>query len=177
MFTPVAIDPQRDIAVLQYTGGTTGTPKGAMLTHANVYANVRQVQSWAPSLEYGKERVFGVLPFFHVFAMTVVMNFGIAIGAEIVILPRFVLDDALTLIAKARPTIMPGVPTLFNAILNTRAPAASIFRRSPSAFRAERRCRSKSKPASTPSPAVPSSRAMAFRKPLPSSPAIRPTAL
>jgi long-chain acyl-CoA synthetase len=115
---PVAIDPHRDIAVLQYTGGTTGTPKGAMLTHANIYINVMQVAAWAPNLGDGSERVLGVLPFFHVFAMTVVMNFGIAKAAEIVIMPRFVLDDALKLIDKARPTIMPGVPTLFNAIMN-----------------------------------------------------------
>lgn len=115
---PVAIDPESDIAVLQYTGGTTGTPKGAMLTHANVYVNVNQVMSWAPHLQDGEERVLGVLPFFHVFAMTVVMNYGIGKAAHIVIMPRFVLTDTLKLIDKARPTIMPGVPTLFSAIMN-----------------------------------------------------------
>jgi long-chain acyl-CoA synthetase len=115
---PVPIDPENDIAVLQYTGGTTGTPKGAMLTHANVYINVLQVASWAPNLGDGSERVMGVLPFFHVFAMTVVMNFGIAKAAEIVIMPRFMLDDALKLINQTRPTVMPGVPTLFTAIMN-----------------------------------------------------------
>ena len=114
----VAIDPVNDIAVLQYTGGTTGTPKGAMLTHANVAINVMQVIPWAPELLEAQERVLGVLPFFHVFAMTVVMNFGIARGCEIIIMPRFVLDDALKLIDKAKPTVMPGVPTLFNAIMN-----------------------------------------------------------
>ena len=116
--SPVAIEPESDVAVLQYTGGTTGTPKGAMLTHANVYVNVHQVARWAPELKDASERVLGVLPFFHVFAMTVVMNFGIAKAAEIVIMPRFVLDDALKLIDKSKPTIMPGVPTLFNAIMN-----------------------------------------------------------
>lgn len=115
---PVAINPVDDVAVLQYTGGTTGTPKGAMLTHANVYVNVKQVDSWAPELKDGGERVMGVLPFFHVFAMTVVMNFGIAKAAEIIIMPRFVLDDALKLIDKTKPTVMPGVPTLFNAVMN-----------------------------------------------------------
>ena len=115
---PVAIDPVNDVAVLQYTGGTTGTPKGAMLTHANVYINVKQVVSWAPSLIDAEERVLGVLPFFHVFAMTVVMNFGIAKAAEIIIMPRFVLNDAMKLIDKSQPTVMPGVPTLFNAIMN-----------------------------------------------------------
>ncbi len=115
---PVPIDPDNDIAVLQYTGGTTGTPKGAMLTHANLTRNTRQVMMWAPDLGQGQERVMGVLPFFHVFAMTVVMNFGIARAAEIVMMPRFTLDEGLALIAKVKPTIMPGVPTLFNAIQN-----------------------------------------------------------
>jgi long-chain acyl-CoA synthetase len=77
-----------------------------------------QVIPWAPELLEAQERVLGVLPFFHVFAMTVVMNFGIARGCEIIIMPRFVLDDALKLIDKAKPTVMPGVPTLFNAIMN-----------------------------------------------------------
>jgi long-chain acyl-CoA synthetase len=117
-YVPAVIDPSSEVAVLQYTGGTTGTPKGAMLTHANVYINVRQVAAWCPELAFGTEKVLGVLPFFHVFAMTVVMNFGIGKAAEIVIMPRFVLDEALKLIDKVRPTIMPGVPTLFNAILN-----------------------------------------------------------
>lgn len=116
--SPVRVDPTKDIAVLQYTGGTTGTPKGAMLSHANLYVNTLQVASWAPDLGHAAEKVLGVLPFFHVFAMTVVMNFGIAKAAEIVMMPRFVLDDALKLINDARPTIMPGVPTLFNAIQN-----------------------------------------------------------
>ncbi|MBS0244897.1 MAG: AMP-binding protein, partial [Proteobacteria bacterium] len=108
---PVTIDPVNDIAVLQYTGGTTGVPKGAMLTHANVYINVHQAVAWVPDLVPGKERILGALPFFHVFAMTGVMNFGIATGAEIVIMPRFVLAEAMTLITKTRPTVMPGVPT------------------------------------------------------------------
>jgi long-chain acyl-CoA synthetase len=115
---PVSIDPLKDVAVLQYTGGTTGTPKGAMLTHANVYVNVQQVSATSPDLVDGVERVFGVLPFFHVFALTVVMNLGIAHAAEIIIMPRFALDEALKLIDKNKPTILPGVPTLFNAIMN-----------------------------------------------------------
>jgi long-chain acyl-CoA synthetase len=90
-----------------------------MLTHGNVYINVMQVAAWAPDLEHANERVLGALPFFHVFAMTVVMNFGIAKAAEIIIMPRFVLIDALKLINKLKPTIMPGVPTLFNAVMNS----------------------------------------------------------
>ena len=120
---PIRIDPLRDVAVLQYTGGTTGTPKGAMLTHANVYVNVHQVGAWKTDLNEGEERVLGVLPFFHVFALTVVMNLGVAKGAEIIIMPRFSLDDALDLIAKTRPTVLPGVPTLFNALMNHPPPA------------------------------------------------------
>jgi len=113
-----AIDPVNDVAVLQYTGGTTGTPKGAMLTHANVYVNCQQGAAWATHLEPGKERVLAALPFFHVFAMTAVMNFAIAQGSEIVIMPRFVLDEAMKLIDKTRPTVMPGVPTMYIAMLN-----------------------------------------------------------
>jgi long-chain acyl-CoA synthetase len=116
-FVPPAIDPDRDIAVLQYTGGTTGTPKGAMLSHANVTANAAQAMAWGSGLAGEHERVLAVLPFFHVFAMTAVMNFGLMQGAEIVLMPRFVLDDAMRLIHKTRPTAMPGVPTMFVAIL------------------------------------------------------------
>ncbi len=115
---PVACDPIEDVAVLQYTGGTTGTPKGAMLTHANVFINVHQAAAWVQGLKPGQERVLGALPFFHVFAMTAVMNFAIVMAAEIIIMPRFVLGDAMGLITKTRPTIMPGVPTMFVAMLN-----------------------------------------------------------
>ncbi len=117
-FELAPIDVETDVAVLQYTGGTTGTPKGAMLTHANIYINVLQVMAFAPELEAARHRVLAVLPFFHVFAMTMVLNFGIAKAAEMVIMPRFVLDEALQLIEETRPTVMPGVPTLFNAIMN-----------------------------------------------------------
>jgi long-chain acyl-CoA synthetase len=117
-YKKVALNPSEDIAVLQYTGGTTGTPKGAMLTHANLTANMQQVLAWTGGLEPGKEKIIGILPFFHVFAMTGVMNLGVAIAAEIIMMPRFVLNDALKLIAQTRPTIMPAVPTVFNAMLN-----------------------------------------------------------
>ena len=114
----VTIDPRTDIAVLQYTGGTTGTPKGAMLTHANCYVNAQQVAAWSPDLGSGTERVFGVLPFFHVFALTVVMNVAISRAAHIIIMPRFSLDEALKLLDREKPTIMPCVPTLLNAIMS-----------------------------------------------------------
>jgi long-chain acyl-CoA synthetase len=116
--SPVAIDPFEDVAVLQYTGGTTGTPKGAMLTHANLYSNTMQIATWARELKQGEECVLGILPFFHVFAMTAVMNLGIAKAAKIVMLPRFELAGALKLIDKQKPTMMPAVPTIFMAIMN-----------------------------------------------------------
>ncbi len=115
---PVDIDPVRDLAVLQYTGGTTGTPKGAMLTHYNCYVNALHVARWSPPVPVGEERVMGVLPFFHVFAMTVVMNYSVARAATMIIMPRFVLEDAMRLIERMRPTYMPAVPTLFNAMLS-----------------------------------------------------------
>jgi long-chain acyl-CoA synthetase len=114
----VPVDPASDVAVLQYTGGTTGTPKGAMLTHANISINCQQGAAWAVNLGHGQERALAALPFFHVFAMTAVMNFAVFKGAELVIMPRFVLDDAMKLIDKGKPTVMPGVPTMFTAILN-----------------------------------------------------------
>jgi long-chain acyl-CoA synthetase len=112
------IDPDNDIAVLQYTGGTTGTPKGAMLSHTNVAVNAAQSVAWASGLADGQERVLAVLPFFHAFGMTVVMNFGIQQGAEIVMMPRFFLSEAMALIHKVKPTVMPGVPTMFVAMLS-----------------------------------------------------------
>jgi long-chain acyl-CoA synthetase len=117
-FRPVPIDPGSDVAVLQYTGGATGIPKGAMLTHANVTVNCQQSAAWATNLESGRERTLAALPFSHVFAMTTVMNFALQEGAEIVIMPRFVLDDAMKLIDRMRPTVMPGVPSMFDAMLN-----------------------------------------------------------
>jgi long-chain acyl-CoA synthetase len=118
VFQRPAIDPANDVAVLQYTGGTTGTPKGAMLTHANLAVNCQQGAAWAKHVAVDRERVLAALPFFHVFAMTAVMNFAIARGAEIIVMPRFVLDDAMRLIDKTKPTALPGVPTMFIAMLH-----------------------------------------------------------
>ncbi len=115
---PPEIDPDEDIAVFQYTGGTTGVPKGAMLSHGNLYANIHQALLWNPSLEPGRERMMGVLPFFHVFAMAVVMNFTVAVGGSIVMRPRFELDPVLQDITKKKPTLFPGVPTMYTAIVN-----------------------------------------------------------
>ncbi|MFG1479572.1 long-chain fatty acid--CoA ligase [Xanthobacter sp. V4C-4] len=115
---PVAVDPSNDVAVLQYTGGTTGVPKGAMLTHANISANAQQVMTHAECRRIGVRKVVGVLPLFHVFAMQTVMLIPICLGAEIVLVPRFQLSDLLDLMERERPTMFPGVPTLYAAINN-----------------------------------------------------------
>lgn len=115
-FVAATINPSEDIAVLQYTGGTTGVPKGAMLTHANLVANVKQSRLCFPGIRDGQECMLGVLPFFHVFAMTAVMNITILIGGRLVILPRFDLKQVIKTIHKKRPTLFPAVPTIYTAI-------------------------------------------------------------
>ncbi|MBE04654.1 MAG: dicarboxylate--CoA ligase PimA [Gammaproteobacteria bacterium] len=105
-----------NIAVLQYTGGTTGVPKAAMLTHKNLSANIEQGTLFFPQTIPGKEIVLCVLPLFHVFAMTVVMNFSIRNGAEMILLPRFDLKQMLKTIARKNPTFFPAVPTIYIAI-------------------------------------------------------------
>ncbi len=123
----VDINPEDDIAVLQYTGGTTGRPKGAMLSHANLTANVQQATCFFPETRLGEEVMMGVLPLFHVFAMTVVMNFSINAGAKMILLPRFELETALKVIHKKRPTFFPAVPTIYIAINNHPGVAAGKF--------------------------------------------------
>jgi long-chain acyl-CoA synthetase len=118
-----------DIAVLQYTGGTTGVPKGVMLTHRNLTANLRQMEAWFTTARPGADRMLAVIPFFHVFAMTVAMNSALAMGAEIVMLPRYEWKMLLATLRRTRPTIFPGVPTLFKACLDngaTREDLASV---------------------------------------------------
>lgn len=112
------VDPQHDLALLQYTGGTTGIPKGAALTHANLTANSAQVIHAMGPRPAGQERILGVLPLFHVFALTSVLNLAVAIGAEMILLPRFSVGDTLKTIARCRPTLLPAVPTIYNAINN-----------------------------------------------------------
>jgi long-chain acyl-CoA synthetase len=116
--TPHPVDPLKDIAVLQYTGGTTGTPKGAMLTHANLYANAVQMKMFAMEMTPGKDKMLAVIPFFHVFAMTSAMNNPILCGIEIVALPRFDVRQVLQTIDKTKPTLFPAVPTIYTAISN-----------------------------------------------------------
>jgi len=117
---PIA-DPNEAIAVLQYTGGTTGLPKGAILTHANLTAATHQI--WLtgmvdpPVLFPGEERVLAVLPPFHVYALVVNMLFGVKLGAEIVLHTRFDMAAVLGDIARKRITIFCGVPTMFVGML------------------------------------------------------------
>ncbi|HEV2746514.1 MAG TPA: long-chain fatty acid--CoA ligase [Allosphingosinicella sp.] len=112
-----AIDPARDVALIQYTGGTTGTPKGAMLTHQNLTANARQVDAIDPEPQ-AADRIMGVLPLFHVFANTCVLNRTVHRGGEMVLLPRFDAAQTLAAIERTRPTSMPGVPTMYQALLD-----------------------------------------------------------
>ncbi|HWH16870.1 MAG TPA: long-chain fatty acid--CoA ligase [Allosphingosinicella sp.] len=113
----IAIDPAEEVALIQYTGGTTGTPKGAMLTHQNLSANARQVQAVDPD-PAAEDRIMGVLPMFHVFANTCVLNRTVRRGGEIVMLPRFDAAQTLAAIERTRVTSMPGVPTMYQALLD-----------------------------------------------------------
>jgi long-chain acyl-CoA synthetase len=115
--SPVPIDPMDDIALIQYTGGTTGTPKGAKLTHQNMTANARQVNSCDPDLD-ADDRILGVLPMFHVFANTCVLNRTVLNGGMMVLLPRFEAGAALATITRTRATALPGVPTMYQALLD-----------------------------------------------------------
>ncbi|MER3536452.1 MAG: long-chain fatty acid--CoA ligase [Thermus sp.] len=106
-----------ELALLQYTGGTTGLSKGAMLTHKNLLANVLQIEAWDPTSGElkGKGVMLGALPFFHVYGMTVAMNFGLRSGYKIVLLPRPEIKAIVEAIEKHQVTHFPGVPTLYVA--------------------------------------------------------------
>lgn len=111
------INPLEDLGVLQFTGGTTGVPKGAMLTHANIYANACQAEAWFQQLTTDHDKILAGLPLFHVFAMTAVMNLAMKTGAEIImIFPRFSVEEAMRLIQKHRVTFFPAVPTIYSMI-------------------------------------------------------------
>jgi long-chain acyl-CoA synthetase len=106
-----------DVALLQYTGGTTGTPKAAMLTHRNLVANSLQARAWFPRAAAGEEIFLGAIPFFHVYGLTSVLLFGVAVAAEIVMIPRpRPVDIVLEALQRFRATLFPGVPTLYAAI-------------------------------------------------------------
>ncbi|MDY0322911.1 MAG: long-chain fatty acid--CoA ligase [Candidatus Carbobacillus sp.] len=112
------IDPQEDVAMLQYTGGTTGTPKGVMLTHYNLIANTVQAKHWIYKTKPGQEKVVGALPFFHVYGMTTVLNLSVMIAASMLLFPRFEAGEVLKTIHKERPTLFPGAPTMYIALIH-----------------------------------------------------------
>ena len=116
---PVAIDPLEDLAVLQYTGGTTGVSKGAMLTHRNLVANVQQTLDVFvddPAAFSNNQKTVAILPFFHIFGFTCVMLFGIRQGLNQLLLPRFDPEEVMDLVKDEEPVMFSGVPTMYMAI-------------------------------------------------------------
>lgn len=107
-----------DLAVLQYTGGTTGISKGAMLTHRNLLANALQTRSWIPDTRDGEEVVLCVAPFFHSYGLTVGMNFPIYCASTMVLLPKFDTKEVVKTISRYHPTQLPGIPTMYIAIMH-----------------------------------------------------------
>ncbi|HEX8559742.1 MAG TPA: long-chain fatty acid--CoA ligase [Pyrinomonadaceae bacterium] len=115
---PARIEPD-DVAVLQYTGGTTGVPKGAMLTHYNIFANVLQTHRWAhANSRRGEETYLLVIPFFHIYGFTVGMMEGVWSGAQQVLIPKYDVEALLRAIRDHRPTFFPAVPTIYISLLN-----------------------------------------------------------
>ena len=111
-------DFEEDLALLQYTGGTTGFPKGVMLTHKNLIANTFMCKSWLYKCKPGEEIVLGILPFFHVYGMTTVLILSIMEGYKMVLMPKFDPESTLKTIQKQRPTLFPGAPTIYIGLLN-----------------------------------------------------------
>ncbi|MEE8471089.1 MAG: long-chain fatty acid--CoA ligase [Dehalococcoidia bacterium] len=111
---------QEDVAMFQYTGGTTGLSKAAVATHRNVLANLFQLRAWGEPMGFveGEEAVLGVMPLFHVYGMVLVMHFSVLGGAAMVLLPRFETDQVLKAISRYKPAFFPGVPTMYVAINN-----------------------------------------------------------
>ncbi|MFC3582032.1 long-chain-fatty-acid--CoA ligase [Sphingomonas hylomeconis] len=124
--TTPPIDPVADVALIQYTGGTTGVPKGAMLTHQNLSANARQVMALDPH-PGEPDRILGVLPLFHVFANTCVLNRTVLNGGCIVMLPRFDAGQVLAALSRTKATALPGVPTMYQALLDNPKAASTDF--------------------------------------------------
>ncbi|WP_174703869.1 AMP-binding protein [Alkalicoccus saliphilus] len=116
--TPVETDPDSDLALLQYTGGTTGAAKGVMLTHKNLVANTTQCIRWMHNIKHGEEVILCALPFFHVYGMTVGMNFAIMDRSKMVILPKFDTKQTLKAIERQKVSIFPGAPTMYIGLIN-----------------------------------------------------------
>ena len=115
---PVTRDPG-DVALFQYTGGTTGLPKAAMLTHRNLVANVLQACSWFPDSQRGNERIMCAIPFFHSYGLTVGMNMSIALAAEMIVIPNpRPIGHVMQVIQRQRATLFPGVPAMYIGVIN-----------------------------------------------------------
>lgn len=108
-----------DTALLQYTGGTTGTPKGAILSHRNLRTNAAQGRAWVPGLRDGEETVYAVLPLFHAYGLTLCLTFSVGIGATLVLFPRFDLDQTLAAVRRRPPTFLPAVPPIYEKLATT----------------------------------------------------------
>lgn len=115
---PVDFDFDKDLALLQYTGGTTGNPKGVMLTHKNLIANATACDAWLYKMKKGEEKILGLLPLFHVYGMTTVLILGVMQGYEMILLPKFDAETTLKTIQKQRPTLFPGAPTIYIGLMN-----------------------------------------------------------
>jgi long-chain acyl-CoA synthetase len=113
-----SFDFENDLALLQYTGGTTGFPKGVMLTHKNLVANTKMCHAWLSKTKDGEEVVLGMLPFFHVYGMTTVLILSIMTRNKMVLIPKFDVELALKTIDKQKPTLFPGAPTMYIGLLN-----------------------------------------------------------
>lgn len=114
----VTLDPKKDVAVIQYTGGTTGRSKGAMLTHYNLVANTLQSAATSRNLtKPGEERVLTISPLFHVYGMTSGMNLTFHNGGNLILVPKFNVEEVVDIIEKLKPTGFPGVPTMYIALL------------------------------------------------------------
>ncbi len=109
-----------DLAVIQYTGGTTAQSKGVMLSHRNLVANALQTRHWLPEALEGKERFLCVVPIFHSYGLTTAMNVPVSIGATMILKTQFQILDVLKAIKRYKPTIFPGVPNMYRAINNFR---------------------------------------------------------
>ena len=114
----VDFNSEDDIALLQYTGGTTGSPKGVMLTHKNLIANTKMCDAWMYKCKDGEEVFLGVLPFFHVYGMTTVLILSVMKYSKMVLLPKFDIEQTLKAIDKHKPTLFPGAPTMYIGLLN-----------------------------------------------------------
>lgn len=114
----VDFNSEDDIALLQYTGGTTGSPKGVMLTHKNLIANTKMCDAWMYKCKDGEEVFLGVLPFFHVYGMTTVLILSVMKFSKMVLLPKFDIEQTLKAIDKHKPTLFPGAPTMYIGLLN-----------------------------------------------------------